>query len=189
MINIGIDIDEVVLRYVDRLAEVFLLFGGETDISKPKEFNIYKMIKENEKNKLTQAFAYMMNEELELYQDAKELIKFLIKDGKPIKFITSRNKNLSLDSAAKSIDNFISELTSKKNVRNVYTIDCVVGSKLEKIKEHKIEYFVDDKRETCLELAKNGIFVFMPRRPWNTLPPTENIYQYNNAIEIVKWFN
>lgn len=189
MINIGIDIDEVVLRYVDRLAEVFILFGGETDISKPKEFNIYKTIKENEKIKLTQAFAYMMNEELELYQDAKELIKFLIKDDNPIRFITSRNKELSFDSTAESIDNFISELTSKENARDAYTIDFVVGSKLKKIKEYGMNYFVEDKRETCLELSRNGIFVFMPKRPWNTLPPTENIYQYDNASEIVRWFN
>lgn len=187
MISIGIDIDEVVLRYVDRLAEVFILFGGETDISKPKEFDIYKMIKEDEKIKLTQAFAYMMNEELELYQDAKELIMFLAMDSLPIRFITSRNKDLSLGSATKSINNFIFNLSS--NVSDIYTIDCVVGSKLKKIKEYNLRYFVDDKRETCLELARNDIFVFMPKRPWNTLPPTENIYQYDNASEIVRWFN
>lgn len=193
MINIAFDVDEVVLQYINRFCEVFQTLGGKTDLSKPKEFNLYKLVPDDERQILSYTFGYMMNEKIQVYQDFAPVIKFFSEENREIKFITSRN-TLALDSAIESINEIkikrFNEFTGDIEEYNIkFSIDSVNGSKLNKVKEYGLDYFIDDKRQTCLELAANGIIVFMPRRSWNTLQETKNIIQYNNAEEILQYFN
>ena len=42
--------------------------------------------------------------------------------------------------------------------------------KLHYLKDHRIQYFVEDRLETCLQLADNGITPIVFAQPWNRQP-------------------
>lgn len=197
MIPIGFDIDGVALKYKEKFCEVFKKFGGETDISKIKKFSILDELIgsdiEKERKAAYMSFAYMMNQDLDYHKDFWTVFKYVLSVNGVVKFITARQKDLSCDSARRSLkkmmgDNFFIV------PENYITIDCVGqgethGSKVPLIKKYGMKYFVEDKRSSVLEMAKEGIIVFMPRRPWNELPEhTPNVIQYDNANEIVSYF-
>lgn len=196
MIKIGFDIDGCALQYTKRFAQVFKLFGGETDMSYPSEFNFFNVAKEEEKKSLYMTFAYMMQETLRPHEDFLSVIRYMILNRQqPMQFITARQADLSMNAAYKSLVKSvgyagINEAYAKQFIK----IHCVTGedgshgSKLPTIREYGLQYFVEDRRKNVLELAANGITVFMPRRSWNTLPEdTPNVIQYNDAAEIVKF--
>lgn len=194
-IKIGFDIDGVALQYTERMAEVFELFGGKSNLIGTKEFNFFSAIKEEEHKALYLAFGYMMNQILPLHSDFEAMIKFIVKERQQkLHFITARQKNLSCDSAVQSLENAMSYMgISPSLMSNVLRVDCVGeggvhGSKVPKIQEYGMEYFVEDRRKNVLEIASTGVIVFMPRRSWNKLPEdTENVIQYDHCSEIVKY--
>lgn len=195
-INIGFDIDGVALKYTERFAQIFPKFGGKTQIIGITEFNFFNYVPESEYKALWMSFAYMMQEELEMYSDFARLMRFLMYDvGQKINFITARQKDLSCDAAYKSIEKFCLGLNIHPNLMSyAFNIDCVGkdgnhGSKVPLIKEYGMEYFVEDRRKNVLEISQAGVTVFMPRRSWNTIPEnTPNVIQYNDASEIIKYF-
>ena len=52
MVKIGFDIDGVALQYTERMAEVFRLFGGKTDLLHVQEFNFFNSTREEEMKSL-----------------------------------------------------------------------------------------------------------------------------------------
>lgn len=52
-----------------------------------------------------------------------------------------------------------------KNIRVVATGDH--NDKLRHIHQHGIQYFIDDRAETCMQLAIEGITPFVFSQPWN----------------------
>lgn len=191
-INIGFDIDGVALRYTERHAEVFKLLGGKTDLSAPKEFNFFNLIKEEEQKALYLTFGYMMQEILPVHYDFGRVMRFMIhEERQKMQFITARSTNLSKDSAVQSLENAVSYMgVAPSQMKHVFDVKCVEGhsSKVPLIKEYGMEYFVEDRRKNVLEMSQAGITVFMPRRSWNELPEdTTNVIQYSNAIEIIMY--
>ena len=195
MLKIGFDIDGCALQYTERMAEVFRLFGGKTDLSHVKEFNFFNSIKDEERNALYLSFGYMMQEKLPLHGDFQAIANYIIKERtQKLHFITARQDNLSKNAACKSISSALVSLGySSKIVDLLFKVDCTGkdgkhGSKVPLIKEHEMDYFVEDRRKNVLEISQAGITVFMPRRPWNKLPEdTHNVVQYNNSSEIIKY--
>jgi len=43
-------------------------------------------------------------------------------------------------------------------------------TKIHYLKDHRIQYFVEDRLETCLQLADNGITPILFAQPWNRQP-------------------
>ena len=56
-----------------------------------------------------------------------------------------------------------------KHFPNVDFFDCVGRgmSKLETLKHHKVDYWVDDNPNQCIETADNGIKTILINQPWN----------------------
>lgn len=55
------------------------------------------------------------------------------------------------------------------------------------IKEHKLNYFVDDRAETCLQLAKTNITPIIFNQPWNR--NKHNLHSVSNWQEIKDLLN
>ena len=195
MVRIGFDIDGVALEYTERMAEVFRLFGGKTDLLHVQEFNFFKSIREEELKSLYLAFGYMMQEKLSLHADFQSLLSYMINvRQQPLHFVTARQENLSKSAACESLrDAFIALGYHDRLSKLLFRVDCTGidgkhGSKVPLIKEHGMQYFVEDRRKNVLEIAAAGVTVFMPRRSWNALPEdTPNVIQYNDSSEIVRY--
>ncbi len=139
----------------------------------------------------------IMQSTLKMHVDFLPIMNFMVKEKK--QFITARQDKLSKDSALRSLYEAFETLYGKMPegiesgylAKNWMNVECVRergASKLPLVKHYEVQYFVEDRRKTCLELSRNGIICFMPRRPWNTLPEdVENIIQYDDTSEIVKY--
>lgn len=85
----------------------------------------------------------------------------------------------------------------KKHLKVPYTCDFLSSSKAKKdfILQHEIQYFVDDRRKTCINLSEVVDYCFMFKQPWNDqkyrndkLP--ENVLRIGSiytALRNVKW--
>lgn len=194
-IRIGFDVDSVALNYTDRFREVFKLFRGASDLSEIKEFNYLNAVREDEHNALYMTFAYMMQEILPLEDGFISVMRYMIGEtSNHMQFITARQEALSKDAAEESIERAFEHMNVPPSlVTKLFNIDCVGkdgihGSKVPKIKEYGMEYFMEDRRKNVLEISQAGVKVFMPRRTWNVLPEdTPNVIQYNHPAEVVRY--
>ena len=62
------------------------------------------------------------------------------------------------------LEHFLSRTTREK-IRVVATGDH--NDKVRHIHEHNLKFFIDDRAETCMQLAKETIFPFVFSQPWN----------------------
>jgi hypothetical protein len=59
-------------------------------------------------------------------------------------------------------------------------------AKLEYLQEHKISYFVEDRLETCFQLARHGIQPLLFDQPWNRHPHSfPIIYTWQDLARLV----
>lgn len=82
------------------------------------------------------------------------------------------------------LDHFFPDETCK-NIQLVATGDH--NDKTRYIREHALQYFVDDRVETCLQLAETDITPIVYNQPWNigrhTLPNVSNWQDISNLLE------
>ena len=82
------------------------------------------------------------------------------------------------------LDHFFPNETCK-NIKLVATGDH--NDKTRYIREHDLQYFVDDRVETCLQLAETDITPIVYNQPWNigrhTLPNVSNWQDISNLLE------
>jgi len=82
------------------------------------------------------------------------------------------------------LDHFFPDETCK-NIQLVATGDH--NDKTRYIREHDLQYFVDDRVETCLQLAETDITPIVYNQPWNigrhTLPNVSNWQDISNLLE------
>lgn len=132
-----------------------------------------------------------MQSTLEFCNNFMAMINYMVRDRyQAMHFVTARQDMLSRQSAIRSIrGGLIGMYGTLLSIDNLYTVKCSNrGSKLDTLKDMEVEYFVDDRRKTCLELSQNGIQCFMPKKSYNKLPEnTPNIIQYNDSSEIVEY--
>ena len=62
------------------------------------------------------------------------------------------------------LDSFFSR-TAKKKIRVVTTGDH--NDKIRHIQNHGLNYFIDDRAETCRQLARDNIVPYVYSQPWN----------------------
>ncbi len=82
------------------------------------------------------------------------------------------------------LDHFFPDDTCK-NIQLVATGDH--NDKTRYIKEHNLRFFIDDRVETCLQLAETDITPIVYNQPWNigkhTLPNVSNWQEISNLLE------
>lgn len=190
-LKISMDIDGVILDFDTEFKRVFKLFGGESDLSNIQDFSFESGINKEEERALFLSYGYIMQSNLQLCKDFAPMIDYMLKDrGQKMYFVTARQDALSKKSAARSIESILDKMYGYSVVYDrAFSVTCSNrGSKLDILKYMDVEYFVDDRRKTCLELSQNGIKCFMPRKSYNKLPEnTPNIIQYDDSSEIVEY--
>lgn len=181
--KIKFDIDDVAVKYMDEFIKTYYDFGGTADLSNVMRFRIKDFIPEEEHSLMYLAFGVMMKTYLPYFDDFNTLAILLLGEWandptKTMDFVTARQRKFSYHITHA----MLADMFGTQN----YTLEFTDrGSKLETLKASGTTHFVDDRRSTCLELSQNGIFCYMPRRPWNEIPvDTPNILVYNDAIEI-----
>ena len=50
-----------------------------------------------------------------------------------------------------------------------------------------IEYFVEDRRKTAMELAARGKKIFKPRWYWNKMEEHQNVYEITNMVDLLNY--
>lgn len=82
------------------------------------------------------------------------------------------------------LDHFFPDETCN-NIKLIATGDH--NDKIRYIREHDLLYFVDDRVETCLQLAETDITPIVYNQPWNigrhTLPNVSNWQDISNLLE------
>ena len=82
------------------------------------------------------------------------------------------------------LDNFFSGETREK-IKVVATGDH--NDKVRYIHEHGLKYFIDDRAETCMQLAREAITPFVFTQPWNkdrhNLPTVANWAEIRNLVD------
>lgn len=184
--NIGIDIDDTTVVTVDSMVKYAdkydkLVLGrkgtnGNLGLIKNRYY-LNVLYGWNDKEKFDFFNMYYKNvlEECNLMENADKICKKLKLDGNSLYFITARLNN---------IDNCDTEkLTKETLVKNHIEYDELIinaSDKLKVCKEKKIDIFIEDSYETCLELAKNGI---------NSILMTTKMNQEINSGNIPRVYN
>lgn len=82
------------------------------------------------------------------------------------------------------LDNFFSGQTREK-IKVVATGDH--NDKVRYIHKHGLKYFIDDRAETCMQLAREDITPFVFTQPWNrdrhNLPTVANWAEIRNLVD------
>jgi len=190
--KIGIDIDEVVVKYIESFLE-FLKSEKNIFINYPEILNYHQIgtsVKAN--NGQIHQFIYehvhqegvLLN--LELYEGAVDSINFLDKIHE-IFFVTSRHI-----SNKDSTTQFFKKHFPNRDFEIIFSGDAWGGAKTksEICKEKGISLLIEDNLNYALECASNGIKVILFDKPWNQekdLP--SNIFRVNgwkDALEKIK---
>jgi hypothetical protein len=91
----------------------------------------------------------------------------------PLIFITARDR-------ARPIETWLHRTLAgvpPAAIRVVATGDA--DAKLHYLRDHRIQYFVEDRLETCLHLAEHGITPILFAQPWNRRP--------HSFLEVADW--
>jgi uncharacterized HAD superfamily protein len=176
--KIGIDIDEVVVKYVDGYLKVFQEEYGRAvsfeDVFSSNFGEVLRISKE-EDEKLHKVFGESMDfDDIELIEGAKEAVINLSK-AHEVTFITFRPLRL------KEKTKFFLEKIFPDNSFNVfYAKEFPNGSKAKVCKSLGINLMIEDHAPAAFECADNGIKVFLMDKPWN------RNYNHNPNITRVK---
>ncbi len=71
-------------------------------------------------------------------------------------------------SLAKPVTDWFANFLPDETCDNINVIAmCDHDQKVRFIKQHNLQYFIDDRAETCAQIAKAGYFPILFRQPWN----------------------
>ena len=184
--KIAIDVDEVIVEFVDR----YLEFVAEKGLKKIRyedvfSLNLWKVLeikKELFIELLDKCDSVGYFDNVKFIKGAKESVNFLNKNHDII-FITSRSKK-----RVKKTRDFIFEEFSILGDRVFFSGD-VVGkgkNKDEICKDLDIGLIIEDSGVDSLGYAKNGLKVLLLDKPWNRSVEHENVYRCGDWGEILE---
>ena len=110
---------------------------------------------------------------------AKEVIDKLREEGNQIIFVTARNNKGDRISNSYQISK---KLLDKNNIK-YHKLITECSDKLSVCLENKIDLFIDDKIETCLELNSGKINTFLMNTPFN------NPLDEKNIVRVFSWID
>lgn len=179
--NVAFDIDGTVVNFTKSFIEIAEKRHGITgftsndiltyhiedhmDLPKKETYEIVNFILENP-----------FESNLEFFPDAKEILEEIMEDRMVI-FISNRHVNVPI------IEWFQASFNST-NFR-VYTVSNP-ENKLEVLQSLKIEYYFDDRLETCELLNISGLKPILYAQPWNrinTKIPT--VFDWNEIKDLL----
>lgn len=177
--KIGIDIDEVVAKYVEGYLEIFKKeYGKKVNFEDVFSYNFGEVlgISKEEDEKLHKIFGESMSfDEIEMIEGAKEAVIKLSKSH-DVAFITFRPLRL------KEKTRFFLEKNFPDNSFKVfYAKEFPNGSKAEVCKSLGINLMIEDHAPAAFECANKGIRVILFDKPWN-----KNV-EHENILRVKKW--
>lgn len=156
--NIGIDIDNTIYNTNDVFKKYLDLYINENKID---YFCWYKnnLLREKFYNK----YLKLINSESIIFEEAVDIIKKLKTNNNNIYIITNRNeKYIEYEELKNKL------ISDKIEFDGLYMIN---GSKLNICKTLNIDVMIDDDKNICEELEKNGIktILFKKEKGWNKI--------------------
>jgi phosphoglycolate phosphatase-like HAD superfamily hydrolase len=117
--------------------------------------------------------AYKFYKEIPVKQGATELLTKLYEiTGQPPTIVTARSNQTAAETH-KLIDRFL---------KVPYQVAFSNGGINKAAHLNNVDYFVDDRRRTALQLSYNGKFVYMPRNPYNHMNFNVPYIQYIDGV-------
>lgn len=153
--KIGIDIDDTITNSTKTVKKYLKLYGKKYSDEETLMNNINDIIRGFFVNEAISAFfsdySLKISSELEVKEDAVEIINKLKEEGNEIIIITARSNNYYKD-----VDTFCKEFLDSKGIK--YD-KLITGQKykIEACKKEKIDIMFDDAVDTCEDINKNGI--------------------------------
>jgi len=183
--KIGIDIDEVIVKFIDKFLE-FYNQKKNTNF-KFNDFNTYDFWDivggtKEEAIKLVYEFCDSdLIDGLELLENAKEGVDKLNNEHEII-IITARSPKHK-----EKTFNFFDKYFPGLKEKIIFSRDGYGGKVSKEIicKENNIELMIEDHKNYSLTCAENGIKVLLLDKPWNQNVEHENIIRVNNWNEII----
>jgi len=180
--NIGIDIDEVIVEFVRGYLDFYnLRHNKKIKFEDVFSYNLWEVLgvpREYAFRLADEFYKTNLFENIRLVNGAKESICNLAKKHQ-IFIITSRPPHIK-----KETESFIKKHFQDINLNVVYSGDMHAANgktKSQICKERGISLFLEDNGKYAVECAKNGIKVFLFDKPWN-----QN-FKHNNIIRIQTW--
>jgi len=186
--KIGIDIDEIITKYIDSFIEFLRIKKQKVlDYNTILDCNDFGHLINLDKNQVQEYIQEHTNQrltllELDLIEGSLEAIN-LLHNSHEIIFITSRhpsNKGNTLK--------FFEKHFPRKKFKIIFSGDAHKGNKLksEICKEEGCEIMIEDNPNYALDCANKGIKVFLMNKPWNQkIGFNPNIIKVNNWNEII----
>lgn len=156
-LNIDFDLDGVLINYLDHLKS-FLLARGIDHIPTGRWY--FDTVPEITPEKLNEYISEAMRDVDHIHPitGARHVLRYLFDlTGDPITIITARPHS-NIDVTQESIERVAGGMP--------YLFSLVDSGK-EKFKYIRKKCYIDDRRSTCIELAKRGYTVFMPETEYN----------------------
>ena len=180
--KIGIDIDEVVVKFMEGYLKFYNLkyktFFNLKDIT---HYHLWECgLYTSKKNSIKEVLDFQNSNEfdaLKMIEGAKFGLNEISKNHK-ICFITSRPIELK----EKTIDFFYKHFP-KNGYEFIFSGEVYGGLTKSRIcNKLQIEKMVEDNADYALDCAKNGIKTFLLNKPWN-----RNYEKHKNIIKVQTW--
>lgn len=178
---VGFDIDDVLYPWVPIVNEIALLKWGVDVSSDWSDWSGARVILGEDFNWLfsVDGCEATLGQFDRCYRDTVEVARLLIKAGHEVHFVTHRDPGTSSSLTGKFLETHFGDLS--------WAGTHVLGHGTRKCDLKKWDLFVDDKPQTCLEMAGGGTRVYAPNRSWNTeLKDNPEVVMYNYPVEIVE---
>lgn len=179
--KIGIDFDDVIVNFVDRLMDFYYTkYGKKVNIDEIEIFNwgIYWGVSREEATKRVDEFHEThdvkilpaLDNAIYSLQKLMDKNEVFIITGRPIRF-------------GYKIESWL-EYHLKRKLRIIHAGEWHKGqaaTKAEICKELKIPVLIEDSGETAVDCAENGIKVLLFDKPWNKK------FSHKNIIRVQGW--
>lgn len=182
--KIGIDIDEVLVEFVEGYLEIYKFkFWKEFSKKNLYSYNLWEPLGISKEESIQLAFDFYKSnkfDNIKLVKLAKESIYKLLENHEII-FITSRPELVR-----EKTEDFLSRIFLDKKFKIVFSDDFFGGNKKKSFFCIKLGIFIilEDNRDYALDCAKMGIKVILFDKPWNKdFIKHENIFKVNNWKE------
>ena len=185
--KIGIDIDEVVVSFLEGFLEIYnKKYNTNISVDEIISYNLWECLPITKEESISIGDEFHDSEHFEgmgLVEGAVESIKKLSTNHEII-FVTSRPLNIK-----SKTENFIQKHFPKIPVKIFFSGDFY-GKGLTKSQicsDQGIDFLVEDNKHYAFDCAKNGINVFLLDKPWNKdYEEHVNLTKVNNWNEILE---
>ena len=184
--KIAIDIDEVVVKFVERYLEVAKSRGYKSVLYEDVfTYNLWKVLEMEKKVMFDIMEEYNLMgyyKDVIFVEGAQKGVRFL-RDNYDIYFITSRPKSIS-----KVTRDLIFNEFGVLGDRVIFSGDVLGGAKNkdEICRELGIKVIIEDSEDESLGYAKNGLRVLLLDKPWNQSVKHENVCRCRDWGEILE---